>query len=141
MSTFLRFLGLAIAWAAVLAISCAMPLGDSVKVQGHVTLADGTPLAEVRIHYRWPEDAWLGEDEVFTDATGAYSLWLSKPWPHEAHNWRHILMTPSLAGYAFTPPELDTIASEGEQTHDFTAAPVDRPTTEWIVVWWTWTEK
>jgi hypothetical protein len=124
-------------WSTIvaLAIACGGDLTTSAELRGHVRLLDGTPVAGVRMVATWPDDAYLGTMETTTNADGYYRLWSLEPYWYEA-NWRHIAVTPELAGYSFQPATLDIFLAHDEQYADFTAVPTSlaRTTTLWI--WW-----
>ncbi len=133
MTALLRFL----CWStiAALAIGCGGSLTKSVELRGYVRLGDGTPVAGVRMAASWPDDPELGRMQTTTNADGYYRLWSLEPyWDHA--NWRHIAVTPELAGYSFQPATLDIFLAHDEQYADFTAVPTSlaRTTTLWI--WW-----
>jgi hypothetical protein len=140
----LLVLGAAVAALGALGLSCGqMDLFGSVEVNGHVRLAAGTPLEGVKILFHFPEEPESRDYEVFTNGDGRYRFWCVKPSPlyqGEVGNWRHFWMKPILEGYTFTPPEVDAVASEDEQTYDFTAVPVSTFRAEYYLIVWSWLE-
>lgn len=125
------------AWTviAALGITCGWGYYDSAELNGHVRLFDGTPVHGVRMRATWPDDPQYGTAETFTDQDGYYRLFAVEP-AYGSANWRHVLVVPELADYAFAPPSLDTVLAHDAQTADFTATPTGTVrTTAWIV-WW-----
>lgn len=123
-------------WSSVAAASlaCGANFYKSVELNGHVRLADGTPVAGVRMFAVWPDDPELGSTETTTDANGHYRLF-SMEVTHHA-NWRHMLVTPSLAGHTFEPPSLDIFLADEKQTADFTATATSGAQTVVETIWW-----
>lgn len=122
-------------FVAGLSISCGAGLYKSVELNGHVRRSDGTPVAGVRMFAVWPDDPVLGSTETTTDADGGYRLFSMEPHSIDA-NWRHMLVTPSLAGFTFEPASLDTFLADEKQTADFTAAATSGAQTIAETIWW-----
>jgi hypothetical protein len=133
MTALLRFL----CWStiAALAIACGGGLTKSAELRGYVRLGDGTPVSGVRMAASWPDDPELGSMQATTNADGYYRLWTLEPyWDHA--NWRHIAVTPELAGYTFQPATLDIFLAHDEQYADFTAVPTSLAQTTTLWIWW-----
>ena len=124
-------------WSLVagLSLSCGAGLYTSVELNGHVRRSDGTPVAGVRMFAVWPDDPVLGSTETTTDANGFYRLFSMEPHSIDA-NWRHLLVTPSLAGFTFEPPSLDIFVAGEKQTADFTATATSGAQTLVETIWW-----
>lgn len=124
-------------WTAIaaLGVTCGWSYYDSAELNGHVRLFDGTPVPGVRMRATWPDDPQYGTAETFTDQNGFYRLFALEP-AYGSANWRHVLVQPELADYAFTPPTLDTVLAHDTQTADFTATPTGTVRTVTLLVWW-----
>jgi hypothetical protein len=124
------------AWTAIaaLGLTCGWNLYDSAELNGHVRL-DGTPVPGVRMRATWPDDPQYGTAETHTDQNGYYRLFALEP-AFDSANWRHVLVVPELAGYVFSPPNLDTVLAHDVQTADFTATPTGTLREVTLLVWW-----
>ena len=125
------------AWTAIaaLGLTCGWNLYDSAELNGHVRLLDGTPVPGVRMRATWPDDPQYGTAETHTDQNGFYRLFALEP-AFDSANWRHVLVVPELAGYVFSPPNLDTVLAHDVQTADFTATPTGTLREVTLLVWW-----
>ncbi len=125
------------AWTAIaaLGLTCGWNLYDSAELNGHVRLLDGTPVPGVRMRATWPDDPQYGTAETHTDQNGYYRLFALEP-AFDSANWRHVLVVPELAGYVFSPPNLDTVLAHDVQTADFTATPTGTLREVTLLVWW-----
>lgn len=104
---------------------------DVPVVQGHVRRADGTPIAGVRIRCTWPDEPGYGTEDRTTAGDGAY----------QAPLWdAHMVLTPSMDGYQFTPPSVDLVATEDPTVIDFVGEPVAEPSTLYVLLVFTWVE-
>ena len=125
------------AWTAIaaLGLTCGWGYYDSAELNGHVRLLDGTPVPGVRMRATWPDDPLYGTAETYTDQNGFYRLFALEP-AFDSANWRHVLVVPELAGYVFSPPNLDTVLAHDVQTADFTATPTGTLRDVTLFVWW-----
>lgn len=126
-----------VCWSLVAAASlaCGSSIYKSVELNGYVRRSDGTPVAGVRMFAVWPDDPQLGSTETTTDANGRYRLFSMEPHSFDA-NWRHMLVTPSLAGFTFDPSSLDIFLADETQAADFTATATSGAQTVAETIWW-----
>lgn len=134
MLTLLRWLcWTTIAWFA---IACGGGWTKTAELRGYVRLADGSPVVDVRMVAHWPDNPEMGSMETTTNPDGYFRL-ISTEYTLLHANWRHIAVTPQLAGYAFEPATLDIFLAHEEQYADFVARPARAPATTTLLMWWT----
>ena len=102
-------------------------------LRGHGALAAGAHLTGQPLNHQLTDRGAMLERSTTT--APVYRLFALEP-AYGSANWRHVLVQPELADYAFTPPTLDTVLAHDAQTADFTATPTGTVRTVTLLVWW-----
>lgn len=111
------------------------------RASGHVRLATGAPLAGVAVTIFWPEmNLAVVSQVVTTDQDGRYSLSWEEGFGFHVGiaQVEHVIVTPSLEGFTFSPSSYDVHLDNVRDDLDFTAqpAPGDALPAIWLGISW-----
>lgn len=133
---------------AVRTLACLVVLGvvscgdtkPKWRVSGYTRLADGSPIAGVKVLITWPEYApYLEQRTETTDQNGHYTWsWYEDMAPDTMSMQEHVLVEATLEGYTFSPAQYDVRPDNTRDDLDFVAQPNsgDAAATTWLILTW-----